>query len=86
MCLHRRKLGKLHISLCSLLFALKIDWSFPLVAKVFIEKDKIEKFSYHFSLNFRNFHNIITVNLERKTNKQDQLKIYINLPNQELEP
>ena len=64
--MHRNKLGKLHISLCSLLFALKTDCSFSLVAKIFIEKAKSEKLSYHFSLHFRNFHHIIAVNLERK--------------------
>ena len=87
MCvLHRNKLGKLHFSLFSLLFALKTDFSFPLIASIFIEKAKIEKFSYHSSFHFRNFHHIIAVNLERKIDKQDQLKIYINLPKKSLEP
>ena len=76
----------LHISLCSLLFSLKTDFSFPLVAKIFIEKAKSEKFAYHFIFNFRNFHYIITVNLERKIDKQDQFKIYNNLPKNKLEP
>ena len=80
MCvLYRKKLGKVHSSLCSLLFSLKTDCSFPLVAKIVFEKAKIEKFSY-------NFHHIIAVKLERKIDKQDQLKIYINLPKKALEP
>ena len=84
--LHRKKLGKLHISLCSLFFSLKTDFSFPLVANIFIEKAKSENFSYHFSLHFRNFQYIIAVNLERKIDKQYQLKIYFNLPKKALEP
>ena len=59
---------------------------FPLVARIFIEKAKIEKFAYHFSLHFMNFHHIIAVNLEKKIDERDQLKIYINLPKKELEP
>ena len=81
-----KNLRKLHISLCSLLFALKTDYSFPLVARIFIEKAKIEKFSYHFSFHFRNIHHIIAVNLERQIDRQYQLKIYINLPKKALEP
>ena len=64
----------------------QIDCSFPLVARIFIEKTKSEKIAYHFSLHFRNFQYIIAVNLERKIDKQDQLKIYINLPKRALEP
>ena len=64
----------------------QIDYSFPLVARILIEKTKSKKISYHFSLHFRNFQYIIAVNHERKIDKQDQLKIYLNLPNKALEP
>ena len=76
----------MHISLCSLLFALKTNFSLPLVARIFIEKAKIEKFAYHFSLHFYEFPLHHVVNLKDKLSKQYQHKIYINLPKKALEP
>ena len=64
----------------------QIDCSFPIVARIFIEKTKSENIAYNFSLHIRNFQYIIMVNLERKIDKHDQLKIYINLHKKALEP
>ena len=75
----------MHISLFSLLFSLETNCSFPFVAKIFIQKDKIENFSYHFSSHFYEFPSHHTMNLKDKLSKQDQHKIYINLPKKALE-
>ena len=84
--LQKEQLGKLHL-VCALWFVCsQIDCSFSLVARIFIEKLKV-KDCLSFLVCILGISNTSSRwTFERKIDKQDQLKNYLNLPNKELEP